>query len=156
MKPTLSYKGLSLLIATAALLGVVGSARAADDKKPNVVMLMQDDTGWNDFGCYSGGGTALGHPTPNVDRLAKEGAMFTCWYGQASCTAGRASFITGRIPIRSALSIVVAPGDENFLRKSTPTMPSSSRRTVTRRTSPASGISATNRKPIQSSTALTK
>src|SRR6266498_132815 len=121
MKPTLSYKGLSVLIATAALLGVVGSAQAAD-KKPNIVMLMQDDTGWNDFGCYSGGGVALGHPTPNVDRLAKEGAMFTCWYGQASCTAGRASFITGRIPIRTALSIVVAPGDENYLRPETPTI----------------------------------
>ena len=48
--------------------------------------------------------------------------MFTNWYGQASCTAGRASFITGRIPIRSALSIVVAPGDENGLRKETPTI----------------------------------
>ena len=59
----------------AALVAV--SAQAAD-KKPNVVMLMQDDTGWNDFGCYSGGGAALGHPTPNVDRLAKEGAIFTC------------------------------------------------------------------------------
>ena len=61
----------------------------AEGKKPNIVMLMTDDTGWNDFGCYSGGGGALGHPTPNVDRIAKEGAMFTCWYGQASCTAGR-------------------------------------------------------------------
>ena len=97
MKRNLIRNRLSLLIATAALFSAVGSARAADDKKPNVVMLMQDDTGWNDFGCYSGGGAALGHPTPNVDRLAKEGAMFTCWYGQASCTAGRASFITGRI-----------------------------------------------------------
>jgi hypothetical protein len=48
--------------------------------------------------------------------MAKAGAVFTNWYGQASCTAGRASFITGRIPIRSALSIVVAPGDENHLR----------------------------------------
>jgi arylsulfatase len=67
-------------------------------------------------------GAALGHPTPNIDRIAKEGAMFTSWYGQASCTAGRASFITGRIPIRSALSIVVAPGDENYLRKETPTI----------------------------------
>src|SRR5260221_373127 len=85
-------------------------------------MLMTDDTGWNDFGCYSGGGAGLGHPTPNVDRIAKEGAVFTCWYGQASCTAGRASFMTGRIPIRSALSIVVAPGDENRLRKETPTI----------------------------------
>jgi hypothetical protein len=47
-------------------------------------MLMQDDTGWQDFGCYLGG-RALGHPTPHVDQLAKEGAMFTNWYGQASC-----------------------------------------------------------------------
>jgi arylsulfatase len=83
---------------------------------------MTDDTGWNDFGAYSGGGMSLGHPTPNIDRMAKEGAVFTSWYGQASCTAGRASFITGRIPIRTALSIVVAPGDENFLRKETPTI----------------------------------
>jgi Sulfatase len=94
----------------------------AQTKPPNIVMLMTDDTGWQDFGAYSGGGVALGHPTPNVDRIAKEGATFTNWYGQASCTAGRASFITGRIPIRSALSIVVAPGDENYLRKETPTI----------------------------------
>jgi arylsulfatase len=98
------------------------SAQEKDGKKPNIVMLMTDDAGWNDFGCYSGGGQALGHPTPNIDRIAKEGAMFTCWYGQASCTAGRSSFITGRIPIRSALSVVVVPGDENALRKETPTI----------------------------------
>ena len=78
--------------------------------------------GWSDFGAYAGGGKALGHPTPNIDRVATEGAMFTSWYGQSSCTAGRASFITGRIPIRSALSVVVAPGDENGLRKETPTI----------------------------------
>jgi arylsulfatase len=97
-------------------------AAPASGKQPNIVMLMGDDIGWNDFGCYTGGGRALGHPTPHVDRLAKEGAMFTSWYGQASCTAGRCSFITGRIPIRSALSIVVAPGDENYLRPETPTI----------------------------------
>ncbi len=91
-------------------------------RRPNIVILMTDDTGWNDFGCYSGGGASLGHPTPNIDKIAKEGAVFTCWYGQASCTAGRASFLTGRLPIRSALSIVVAPGDENRLRKETPTI----------------------------------
>jgi arylsulfatase len=111
------------LIKQAATLcaAFIAVASQAADKKPNILMLMQDDTGWFDFGCYMGG-RALGHPTPHVDRLAKEGAMFTSWYGQASCTAGRASFITGRIPIRSALSIVVAPGDENFLRKETPTI----------------------------------
>jgi len=85
-------------------------------------MLMTDDTGWNDFGAYSGGGAALGHATPNIDRFAKEGAYFTSWYGQASCTAGRASFITGRIPIRTALSVVVAPADRNHLTKQTPTI----------------------------------
>ena len=97
-------------------------ATAGQGKKPNVVILMTDDTGWTDFGYISGGGAALGHPTPNVDRLAKEGTYFTSWYGQASCTAGRASFMTGRIPIRSALSIVVVPGDRNWLRKETPTI----------------------------------
>jgi arylsulfatase len=109
------------------VVGVAGGSEGAygqtgNNQRPNIVMLMTDDTGWNDFGAYSGGGVSLGHPTPNIDRIAKEGAVFTSWYGQASCTAGRASFITGRIPIRSALSIVVAPGDENFLRKETPTI----------------------------------
>jgi arylsulfatase A-like enzyme len=108
--------GLSL-----SLVPLAAGAQAPA-KRPNIVMLMTDDTGWNDFGAYSNGGAALGHPTPNVDQIAKEGAVFTNWYGQASCTAGRASFITGRIPIRSALSIVVAPGDENRLTKVTPTI----------------------------------
>ncbi len=106
---------------TLALLMTAGAAQAAD-KRPNIVMLMTDDTGWNDFGAYSGGGAALGHPTPNIDRIAREGAMFTSWYGQATCTAGRASFITGRIPIRTALPDVIVPGDANFLRKETPTI----------------------------------
>lgn len=113
---------LSILFVTVAALCLTAGPASAEDKKPNIIMLMTDDTGWNDFGCYSGGGVALGHPTPNVDRMAKEGAMFTCFYGQASCTAGRASFQTGRIPVRSALSIVVAPGDQNYLRKETPTI----------------------------------
>ena len=111
--------GVSLFAVMA--IPLAGGAQA-QEKRPNIVMLMTDDTGWNDFGPYSNGGKALGHPTPNIDQLAKEGAVFTSWYGQASCTAGRASFITGRIPIRSALSIVVAPADENYLRKETPTI----------------------------------
>src|SRR5262249_34975451 len=113
---------LGLLAVLAAAMVTAVPAAAQQQKKPNVVMLMTDDTGWNDFGAYSGGGAALGHPTPNIDRIAKEGAVFTNWYGQASCTAGRASFMTGRIPIRSALSIVVAPGDPNALKKETPTI----------------------------------
>ena len=71
------------IVAIPALLSIA-AVPAIAQKKPNVVMLMTDDTGWNDFGAYSGGGAALGHPTPNVDQIAKEGAMFTSWYGQAS------------------------------------------------------------------------
>src|ERR1700755_2491072 len=112
----------ALLAGVAAPAVMNMPASAQQQKRPNVVMLMTDDTGWNDFCAYSGGGAGLGHPTPNIDRIAKEGATFHNWYGQATCTAGRASFITGRIPIRSALSIVVAPGDENRLRKETPTI----------------------------------
>jgi arylsulfatase A-like enzyme len=63
-----------------------------------------------------------GAPTPNLDRLAAEGMRFVNYYGQASCTAGRASFITGRIPIRTSLSAVLAPGDPNGLTKETPTI----------------------------------
>ena len=120
MKMRLVKHSLTVLAAAAATMVAVAPAQAAD-KKPNVVMLMSDDVGYSDYGCY-GGGTALGHPTPNIDRLAAEGARFTCWYGQASCTAGRASFMTGRIPIRSALSVVVVPGDANGLTKDTPTI----------------------------------
>jgi len=116
-------KALGLcFLASLAAAALASTPAAAQGKRPNIVMLMTDDTGWNDFGAYSNGGAALGHPTPNVDQIAKEGAVFTSWYGQASCTAGRASFMTGRIPVRSALSIVVAPGDENALRKETPTI----------------------------------
>jgi arylsulfatase len=131
MKRKLIHNGLSLLAGTAALLSAAVPLHAADKSqseattakgKPNVIMIMMDDVGWADFGCYPGGGKALGHPTPNIDRVAKEGAVFTSWYGQSSCTAGRSSFITGRIPIRTALSVVVAPGDENGLKKETPTI----------------------------------
>src|SRR5258708_36920192 len=100
----------------ASVAGVtLAAAPAFAQKKPNIVVLMTDDTGWNDFGAYTGGGAPLGHPTPNIDRIAKEGVLLTTWYGQASCTAGPAAFITGRLPIRSALSVVPAPGDENGL-----------------------------------------
>src|ERR1700731_4315240 len=117
----MSYVRSTGLVVFASLAAImVAVTPAAAQKKSNVVMLMTDDTGWNDFGVYLGG-AGLGHPTPNSDRIAKEGAMFTNWYGQASCTAGRASFIPGCIPIRSALSVVLVPGDPNGLGKETPT-----------------------------------
>jgi Sulfatase len=112
---------LALVAVSVLSLLTAGTIASAQNQKPNVVVLMTDDTGWNDFGAY-GGGANLGHPTPKIDQVASEGAIFTSWYGQASCTAGRASFMTGRFPIRSALSVVVVPGDPNGLTKSTPTV----------------------------------
>src|SRR5215471_14236541 len=112
---------LSIAIATfcVTLLGSAPAHAQDKGKKPNVIVIMTDDTGWGDFNAY---GFDRGVETPNMNRVAAEGMRFTSWYGQASCTAGRASFITGRIPIRSALSEVVVPGDPNHLRKSVPTV----------------------------------
>lgn len=90
-------------------------------KKPNIIFIMTDDVGWGDLGSY-GGGENRGCPTPHLDRMAAEGLRFSNYYGQASCTAGRASFITGRIPIRTALSTVLVPGDINGLEKEDPTI----------------------------------
>jgi hypothetical protein len=64
----------SVLLVAAGIQSLAALPADAQDKKPNIVMLMTDDTGWNDFGAYSGGGAALGHPTPNIDRIANEGA----------------------------------------------------------------------------------
>ena len=104
-----------------ALAVMATAASAQTNRPPNIVVIMTDDVGWGDLGSY-GGGVMRGAPTPNLDRLASEGMRFVNYYGQASCTAGRASFITGRIPIRTSLSAVLAPGDPNGLTKQTPTI----------------------------------
>jgi arylsulfatase A-like enzyme len=107
MKRNLIHNGLSLLIATAAIFGVVGSL-AAQDKKPNIVVFMGDDVGWFNLSCYHQG--IMSGRTPNLDRVAKEGMRFTDYYAEASCTAGRASFITGEIPLRTGLTTVGQAG----------------------------------------------
>ncbi len=119
---------LTALVFFVNLIGASGNAVAEKkcldpehDKKPNIVFIMTDDIGYGDLGCY-GGGAMRGSPTPHLDQLAKEGTRFTQWYGQASCTAGRASLLTGRIPIRTGLSCVIGPGSKNYLLPGTPTM----------------------------------
>jgi len=108
----------------------------AQDKKPNVVILMQDDTGWNDFGCYSGGGAGLGHPTPNVDRPRQGGARCSpAGTARPAVRPAAPRSSPGASPSVRRSSIVVAPGDENFLQKKHPDdCRISSRRTATRRT----------------------
>jgi len=99
--------GLTVLTASTALFGAGGTAQAAD-KKPNIVVIMGDDIGiWN-IGAYSRG--MMAGTTPNLDKLAKEGMLFTDYYAEASCTAGRANFITGEIPIRTGMTTVGQAG----------------------------------------------
>ena len=107
MKRNLIHNALSLLIATAALFSVVATAQA-QDKKPNIVVFMGDDVGWFNLSCYHQG--IMSGRTPNLDRVAKEGMRFTDYYAEASCTAGRASFITGEIPLRTGLTTVGQAG----------------------------------------------
>src|SRR5262245_33308259 len=76
--------------------------------RPNILFIMSDDIGWFNASCYNNG--IMGYRTPNIDRIAKEGALFTDFYGQQSCTAGRAAFLTGQAPIRTGLTKVGLPG----------------------------------------------
>ncbi|WP_045014085.1 arylsulfatase [Bradyrhizobium sp. LTSP849] len=78
--------------------------------KPNILFIMGDDIGWFNVSAYNMG--IMGYRTPNIDRIGREGAIFTDWYGQQSCTAGRAAFITGQSPIRTGLTKVGLPGAE--------------------------------------------
>jgi len=91
----------------AASLLTAGSAAAAQDK-PNILIIWGDDIGQFNISAVNDG--VMGYKTPNIDRIASEGAMFTDWYGQQSCTAGRAAFITGQSPIRTGLTKVGLPG----------------------------------------------
>src|SRR4029453_12325317 len=107
MKRNLIHNGLSLLITTAALFSALAPAQA-QTKKPNILVIMGDDVGWFNIGAYHQG--IMSGRTPNLDRVAKEGMRFTDYYAEASCTAGRASFITGEIPFRPGLPTVGQAG----------------------------------------------
>ncbi|MGH2901711.1 MAG: sulfatase-like hydrolase/transferase, partial [Solirubrobacteraceae bacterium] len=73
-------------------------------RKPNILIVLMDDVGWGDFGCY-GGGVMAGAPTPNIDRLARSGLLLTSCYSEPSCTPSRASLMTGRLPMRHGLLV---------------------------------------------------
>ncbi|HVP42425.1 MAG TPA: arylsulfatase [Terriglobales bacterium] len=93
---------------------------AAQAKKPNILIIWGDDIGQFNVSAYNHG--MMGYKTPNIDRIAREGAMFTDWYGQQSCTAGRAAFITGQSPIRTGLTKVGLPGAPEGMKKEDPTI----------------------------------
>jgi arylsulfatase len=89
-------------------------------KKPNILIIWGDDIGWFNVSMNNLG--IMGYRTPNIDRIAREGANFTDWYGQQSCTAGRAAFITGQSPIRTGLTKVGLPGADLGLQPEDPTI----------------------------------
>jgi len=92
----------------------------AQDKKPNILVIWGDDIGWSNVSAYSHG--MMGYSTPNIDRIGKEGAMFTDWYAQQSCTAGRAAFILGQHPFRTGLLTIGMPGSEQGIKDNQPTI----------------------------------
>ena len=96
------------------------TAPAAAQPKPNIVIIWGDDIGQSDISAYSHG--LMGFKMPNIDRLAKEGVMFTDYYAEQSCTAGRSSFITGQSGLRTGLTKVGLPGATLGLQKEDPTI----------------------------------
>jgi arylsulfatase A-like enzyme len=103
-----------------AMLAPISSAVAqTTGQKPNILVIFGDDIGTWNVGAYSNG--MMGE-TPNIDRIAKEGMLFTDHYGQPSCTAGRAAFITGQLPIRTGMTTVGIPGSKLGLQKEDPTL----------------------------------
>ena len=117
------FQSRSLRTAAMVVLGLAALAAvpaAAQEKKPNILVIWGDDIGQSNISAYTNG--LVGYRTPNIDRIAKEGMIFTDYYGEQSCTAGRASFITGQSVFRTGLSKVGLPGAELGLKKEDPTI----------------------------------
>ena len=112
------------LAVSGVLIGLLCSAMtpvpAQAQDKPNIVVIWGDDIGYWNISAYNLG--MMGYQTPNIDRIANEGAIFTDAYGEQSCTAGRAAFITGQIPFRTGLTKVGLPGAELGLKAEDPTL----------------------------------
>jgi arylsulfatase A-like enzyme len=106
-------------LAAVAALGVA-PAQAQTAQKPNILVVWGDDIGQSNISAYTKG--MMGYRTPNIDRIAEEGMIFTDYYGEQSCTAGRSSFITGQSVFRTGLSKVGLPGAELGLKEEDPTI----------------------------------
>lgn len=119
----LSYAAAVAAIPTLLVFGLTAispSPAFAQEKKPNIVVIWGDDIGFWNVGAYSRG--MMGYQTPNIDRIASEGALFTDAYAQQSCTAGRAAFILGQSPFRTGLLTIGVPGSAQGITKDQPTI----------------------------------
>jgi arylsulfatase A-like enzyme len=105
---------------TAIALLLVVSIFARKEKKPNILVIWGDDIGYSNISINSQG--MMGYQTPNIDRIGKEGAVFTDWYAQQSCTAGRAAFILGQHPFRTGLLTIGMPGADQGIQPNQPTI----------------------------------
>src|SRR5262245_22525776 len=94
---------------------LVSQLAFAQAQKPNILVIFGDDVGQTNISAYSHG--VVGYKTPNIDRIAKEGMMFTDYYAENSCTAGRSTFITGQVCLRTGLCKVGVPGAPVGLQK---------------------------------------
>ncbi len=112
MKPE-RLRRCSALLSAAFALSCAAAPVHAQDKKPNILVIWGDDVGYWNISAYNQG--MMGYRTPSIDRIAKEGVLFTDWYGQQSCTAGRAAFITGQVGFRTGLLKVGLPGAKEGL-----------------------------------------
>jgi len=101
------WLALAVAVMLALAVGLADPA-VAQQKKPNILVIMGDDVGWFNIGAYHRG--IMSGKTPNLDKLASQGMLFTDYYAEASCTAGRANFITGEIPLRTGLTTVGQAG----------------------------------------------
>ena len=114
------FSWLVAVIIAVSLLVVRSERASAQQKKPNILVIWGDDIGQFNVSAYNMG--VMGYRTPNIDRIAREGAIFTDWYGQQSCTAGRAAFITGQSPMRTGLTKVGLPGAPEGMQTADPTI----------------------------------
>ncbi|MGA6974690.1 MAG: arylsulfatase [Candidatus Binatus sp.] len=115
-----SSKRFAIALVVAIIIGSSFARSACAGDKPNILVIMADDIGYWNISAYNRG--MMGYRTPNIDRIAKEGAIFTDYYGQQSCTAGRAAFITGQSPMRTGLLKVGLPGAKEGLSDKDPTL----------------------------------
>ena len=115
-----SIQIIAALVLALVCINTTARAQAKPAKKPNILIIWGDDIGQFNISAYNMG--MMGYKTPNIDSIAKDGALFTDWYGQQSCTAGRAAFITGQSPIRTGLTKVGLPGTPEGIKKEDPTI----------------------------------
>jgi arylsulfatase A-like enzyme len=110
--------GTAVLAFTLTVVGLTDAQ--AQEKKPNILIIWGDDIGVHNISAYNRG--IMGYRTPNIDRIAREGAIFTDAYGEQSCTAGRAAFMLGQHPFRTGLLTIGMPGSDHGIPDWTPTI----------------------------------